>query len=93
MSASSKCPHSDLHYALNTVSFDDANVKSLEIKATCNVCGATMRFLGCPIGVSFKQPTASAFGDEIRIPLVAMEEEPNVESGLVGAVLGEGAAP
>lgn len=87
MSASSKCPHPDIHYHINTVCFEDSNVKSVEIKAKCNVCQMTMVFLGCPLGVSFKQPTASLGGDEIRLPMCGELDGPDNTSGVIGAIL------
>ncbi|ACB80898.1 hypothetical protein Mpop_2743 [Methylorubrum populi BJ001] len=77
MSASTKCPHSDLHFHLNIANLVDANVKAVDLTCSCKICGTPMRFLGMPHGVSMAQPTMSVDGLEARFPLVARNEEPS----------------
>lgn len=85
MSASTKCPHTDLHFDLNTVSFGDSNIKSVEIKAKCNVCQMPMVFFGLPLGMSLTQPTASLGGHEVRLPMCGEQDVPQYPaSGVTG---------
>lgn len=74
MSASKTCPHSDVHFDLNTASFGNTNIRYLEIKGRCKICDAEMRFRG-PMGVSPDRPTVSTFGDEASLPFMFGDEE------------------
>jgi len=75
MTASAQCPHSDVHCNFNLVSFDDTNVRYLEVVGHCNVCQQPMIFRGLPLGLSPDRPTASAGGEEVRLPMMFGEEE------------------
>ena len=83
MSATSKCPHSDMHFNLTITHMVDSNVKALSLDVTCRTCGAPMRFLGFPMGISLAQPTTSVDGKEARIPIVPADEEPDKTIGLI----------
>jgi hypothetical protein len=74
MSASTQCPHSDVHFELNLASFGDTNIRYLEVKGRCKVCDEIARFRG-PMGVSPDQATVSLFGDEASLPLMFGAEE------------------
>lgn len=77
MSASAKCPHSDLDIHVNIAVMMDTNVRSMEVTARCKICGEAMRFLGAPIGISLARPTVSVDGTELRVPMVPASEEPD----------------
>lgn len=75
MSATTQCPHSDLHFHLNNACIGDTNIHYLEITARCNICQADMEFRGMPWGSSPHQPTMSPDGKEARIPFTGAGEE------------------
>lgn len=74
MSASTQCPHSDTHLHLNMATFGNTNIRYLEIKGSCKICGEPIRFRG-PMGLSPNQPTTSLDGEEVSLPLMFGEEE------------------
>lgn len=74
MSASTICPHSDVHFHLNTAIFGNTNIRYLEITGHCKICDAPLRFRG-PVGVSPDHPTVSVFGNEASLPFLFGEEE------------------
>lgn len=75
MSASTQCPHSDPHFNLELAAFGDTNIRYLEITGHCNVCGAALRFLGLPLGLTPSRPTGALDGSEARLPVMFGEEE------------------
>lgn len=77
MSASVRCPHSDLDIHVNVVVMSDTNVRSVEITARCKICEEPMRFIGVPMGISLARPTVSVDGEELRVPMVPASEEPD----------------
>lgn len=88
MTASTQCPHSDLHFDLNHVHLADSNVHYLEVKARCNICEKQMVFRGLPLGLSPAQPTGSLGGDEVRLPFIGQDEEPTgSQIGFVGRMV------
>lgn len=75
MSASTKCPHNDIHYQLNLQSFGDTNVRYLEIKGACKICDAPITFRGMQFGVNPNAPTMAIDGSEASLPLMFGDEE------------------
>lgn len=73
--ASTRCPHSDLHFHLNNAGFGNTNVHYLEITARCKICDKRMVFRGVPVGMTPDHPAASLDGTEIRLPFLAEGEE------------------
>lgn len=69
MSASTQCPHSDLHIDVNNAGFGNTNLHYLEIKAHCTICGKPAVFRG-PVGMQPDHPAMSLAGDEVRLPFV-----------------------
>lgn len=82
MSASSRCPHSDVHFNLNHVCLGDTNVHYVELKGECKICGKGIRFRGAPFGLTPTHPTMAVDGSEIVIPFLGDGEEP--EGTLIG---------
>lgn len=74
MSASTQCPHNDLHFELNNQCFGDTNLHYLEISARCKICDKQMLFRG-PGGLSPAHPTVSLFGDQVNLPFLGEGEE------------------
>lgn len=75
MNATSKCPHTDVHFSLHHQGFSDTNVNYLEITATCNICNKPMVFRGpMPLGVTPEGPTISLDRHEIRLPFLGEGE-------------------
>lgn len=75
MSASAQCPHSDVHCHFNLATFEDTNIRYLEVTGRCNVCQAPMRFRGAPLGVTPAHPTMALDGSEVRLPMMFGDEE------------------
>jgi hypothetical protein len=84
MSASTQCPHSDLHIDIHNQGFVDSNLHYLEIKMRCKTCDKPMVFRGCPLGLTPQHPTMALDGTEIRLPFLGEDEEP--AGNLVGFV-------
>lgn len=82
MSASTQCPHSDLHFEIHHQGFDDSSIHYLEIKASCKTCGKRMIFRGAPFGLTPAHPTMAIDGSEMRLPFLGEGEE------LTGKVIG-----
>lgn len=72
--ASSRCPHSQVHFHLNDASFGNTNLHYLEIRARCEICGEAVKFFG-PIGMGPTQPMVSLDGEEVRIPFLFGDEQ------------------
>jgi len=84
MSASSKCPHMDLHCDFHLTSMRDSNVHSLQLTARCNLCGKRLKLSrGLAMGASSRGPSIAADTDflGILIPVIAEGEEPDKEWG------------
>lgn len=75
MSASTQCPHNDVHYNLNLQSFGNTNIRYLEIHGHCKICNEPICFRGMPLGVNPGAPTMSVDGGEVRLPLMFGQEE------------------
>jgi hypothetical protein len=75
MSASSQCPHSDIHYHLNHHRSGDTNLMYLEITAKCSICNGDMAFRGAPMGSSPNHPAMSPDGKEMRLPFLCEGED------------------
>lgn len=83
MSATTKCPHTDVHFNIHHQGFTDSNVNYLEITAICNICQIPMVFRGnMPLGVTPAHPTVSLDGREIRLPFLGEGEKP--EGKIIG---------
>lgn len=74
MSASTQCPHSDLHLNINNAGFGDTNLHYLEITARCKICGKRAAFRG-PMGMMPDQPAVAPDGSEIRVPFIFEGEQ------------------
>lgn len=75
MTASTQCPHSELHFSLNNAAFGNTNLHYLEIKAVCKICDKPMVFRGVPVGMSPDGPAASLDGTELRLPFMSEGDE------------------
>lgn len=75
MSASSQCPHSDVHIHVNHHRFGDTNLQYLEITAKCRICETDMVFRGAPLGSSPDHPAMSPDGREMRLPMLGDDED------------------
>lgn len=75
MSASSHCPHSDVHIQVNCAHSGDSNTKYLEISARCKICDIAMEFPCRDVGLSPDFPAVSLDFAEIRVPMRAFGEE------------------
>ena len=69
-----QCPHSDMHYHLNTASFGDTNLRYLEITGKCTICGKAAVFRG-PLGMGPDGPGVAADGSEARLPFLFEGED------------------
>ncbi|MGI9487329.1 MAG: hypothetical protein ACR2RF_15920 [Geminicoccaceae bacterium] len=81
MTSGIQCQHSDVHFDINQNHFGDTNVSSLDLTATCKICGVRFKFLGLPVGVSMAKPTVSVDGYEVKLPMVASNEKPDSKLG------------
>ena len=83
--ASSRCPHSDVHFHINNAGFGNTNIHYLEITGHCNICDKPLVFRGAPLGMTPMHPTMALDGSEIRLPfLVEGEEYDGNAMGFVG---------
>lgn len=74
MSASTQCPHSDVHFHLNQAVSGDTPLRTLEISGHCKICNAPMHFRSDVVGSLPTRPTASPDGTEARLPFVFGDE-------------------
>lgn len=75
MSASSQCPHSDLHINVHHQAFGDCSIHYLEIRAHCKICDRPVVFRGCPLGMTPAHPTMALDGSEVRLPFLVGDDE------------------
>lgn len=59
----------NLHWHLNLQHFGDTNIKYLEIRGACKVCGKQAMFRG-PVGLNPSHPTVGIDGSEAIFPFV-----------------------
>lgn len=59
-----------LGLTLNVQHFGDSNIKYLEVKARCNVCGRPAQFRGTTVGLSPTEPTIGLDGEEAIFPFL-----------------------
>ena len=65
-----ECKHGESEWQLNLTLFEDhPGFGSVDVRLRCQRCGAVARFLGTRVGAGGGAPTASLFGDEIRLPV------------------------
>lgn len=57
------------HWHLNLQHFGDTNIKYLEVRGACNVCGKAAHFRG-PAGMNPSHPTVAIDGSEAVFPFV-----------------------
>lgn len=58
-----------IHFHLNVQHFGDTNIKYLEARGACKLCGRKLAFQG-PAGLSPSYPTVSLDGSEATFPFL-----------------------
>ena len=59
----------NMNFHLNLQSFGDTNIKYLEVRGGCSICGRRMRFRG-QAGLSPSAPTTAIDGSEAIFPFL-----------------------
>ena len=79
----SVCPHENFAASVCVNKIEDANVLSVDLKITCDECGARLVFTGMQGGLSYEEPRVSPFGLEARLPakLIGPEDNRSAEVG------------
>lgn len=65
----------NVHVTLNVQFFGNTNIKYLEVKLHCSLCGKPARFRGNLVGLSPTEPTIGADGAEAIFPFLFEGEE------------------
>lgn len=77
MSASTQCPHSQVHCAVGVAHIEGSALRYAEVTGKCMICGAEARFRGLPLGMAPNAATMAPDGSEARLPMTFGDEEPN----------------
>jgi hypothetical protein len=81
-----KCNHEgSLHFDINVEHVIDADMRQLQFKVHCKVCGTQFEFPGIPHGASFYNPTVSIDNQVVCLPMVEVGKK--VKQGLPGLVV------
>jgi hypothetical protein len=73
------CPHPLFRAEVDVNRLLDSGCFLADVRIFCSECGESFRFLGCPAGLNFRQPTVSIDELELHAP-IEPQGEPRLQS-------------